>query len=965
MEVRMLRFTQRRRAMLLAAATAAGCSIGIGAGAARGQGALPASVALGTTGDGVLDFVYDPSNGDLSLQFDGDSRISAAHPLQIIRMKSASGLFTPEAFNTTAFQTWTTNSSTLNGSATALNAIPDHYDFGLVLPAGLQAAALTSDLSLIWNTYGGGLYPIKEGDVVFGSQPVLPLALKNVYTAGTGNWSTPGSWSLGVAPRSGDSAVLSPTSGAAVVTLDAAIPATAMANVVLDAKAGVSVTLAQRDAASALSAEYAYLGYSTNSTGTYELGGGSWHVSFNEYIGYKGAGTFTQTGGTHSVGAVIAVGNTPGTEGVLNVTGGSVTTMDLRLGWMGGSGTVNVGPGGVLSTSRYVTVNTPDSVLNLSGGTVNASWFGVSSWSGLRFMSGTLNVRNNADHGSFPGLLSIGAEGGGGRATWNQVGGSFTADGMVLGSGFDTAGMFVLSGSGAMTVNGVAQVVNSLSGIYLNGGTLTAGSLDLGGDPSRLHWTAGNLVLTGGVNIGAGGPFGSAVVVPAGKAFTLAENSSVSAGSSLGVTGGSLTAQTLVNDGALVVSAGAASAGALAGGGSTTVGTPAGSVTAAGVARPAAAATGVALSVGNFAQSSAMIGDGGTLAVQPAATVAMNSVATLQIAPSGLLDLGNQPLMVDRVGTPVGVVEQYLRNGYRSGPQTGVGDWAGRGGITSSDAMASHQPGGSFKVSVGYLDGAIATTLGPIPGQSGVPLDKVFVRPALYGDLNLDGKVDDVDLQIFSGLGQYGKASNACGWLGGDLNYDGKVDDRDLQIFSGAGNYNGPSYGAAAAGPTAVAGLTVSHTLVGKAGDQTLDLEYDPATGDLKLRVDGDPSVSSASPLQVLRLTSASGHFVSGNFDAAAFGGFARADGSELSGTILGGGGLADGYDLGRVLPAGWTAEQVAADVGFAWNTYGGGMGLRAGDVTVAGAATPEPSGVVAAAGAYAVVFLRRRRRRR
>jgi hypothetical protein len=40
------------------------------------------------------------------------------------------------------------------------------------------------------------------------------------------------------------------------------------------------------------------------------------------------------------------------------------------------------------------------------------------------------------------------------------------------------------------------------------------------------------------------------------------------------------------------------------------------------------------------------------------------------------------------------------------------------------------------------------------------------------------------------------------GWLGGDLNYDGKVDDTDLQIFSGAGNFNGPSYGAGAATAT-------------------------------------------------------------------------------------------------------------------------------------------------------------------
>src|SRR5205807_8037519 len=178
---------------------------------------------------------------------------------------------------------------------------------------------------------------------------------------------------------------------------------------------------------------------------------------------------------------------------------------------------------------------------------------------------------------------------------------------------------------------------------------------------------------------------------------------------------------------------------------------------------------------------------------------------------------------------------------------TGIGNWPGKGGITSADAIASHNPaGGNFRVSVGYVNGAYRNDplVGPIPGQESLPTNRILVRPALYGDLNLDNKVDDVDLQIFSGLGQYNKPVDKYGWLGGDLNYDGKVDDVDLQIFSGAGNYNGPTYSAvvashASAAPSLTGGAPgVAATTLGAPLDGKLDFVYDPATGDLKISYD-------------------------------------------------------------------------------------------------------------------------------
>ena len=46
---------------------------------------------------------------------------------------------------------------------------------------------------------------------------------------------------------------------------------------------------------------YFYLGYNSGSTGTYNLSGTGQLSAATEYIGYYGTGTFTQTGGTNSI----------------------------------------------------------------------------------------------------------------------------------------------------------------------------------------------------------------------------------------------------------------------------------------------------------------------------------------------------------------------------------------------------------------------------------------------------------------------------------------------------------------------------------------------------------------------------------------------------------------------------------------------------------------------------------------
>jgi PEP-CTERM motif len=242
---------------------------------------------------------------------------------------------------------------------------------------------------------------------------------------------------------------------------------------------------------------------------------------------------------------------------------------------------------------------------------------------------------------------------------------------------------------------------------------------------------------------------------------------------------------------------------------------------------------------------------------------------------------------------------------------------------------------------------------GPIPGQPGLATNRILIRPALYGDFNLDGKVDDTDLAIFSGLGQYNKPSDKFGWLGGDLNHDGKVDDTDLLIFSGAGNYNGPAYGTGPSSAARSASTTPSltghvqadgeiilsaATSQGTLGDGILDFLYDPGTGHLKVFYDNDSRITAANPLQVIRFKSAGGRFIPANFNGSGFSN-TTTDNSTLNGTILGAGSLPDDYDLGQILATGLTISDLTSDLTLQWNVSGGGLSLKNGDVIV-----PEPA---------------------
>jgi len=117
----------------------------------------------------------------------------------------------------------------------------------------------------------------------------------------------------------------------------------------------------------------------------------------------------------------------------------------------------------------------------------------------------------------------------------------------------------------------------------------------------------------------------------------------------------------------------------------------------------------------------------------------------------GKLDLGTNEWDIINVFTdPAAELRALLRQGL-----------GGKSGITSSAADARHNLG-----FIDSFDGSVFAT----------DAHSVEIKYTLYGDLNLDGKVDFTDLVLAAQ--NFGRTN--ANWDQGDMNYDGKVDFSDL-----------------------------------------------------------------------------------------------------------------------------------------------------------------------------------------
>jgi hypothetical protein len=152
------------------------------------------------------------------------------------------------------------------------------------------------------------------------------------------------------------------------------------------------------------------------------------------------------------------------------------------------------------------------------------------------------------------------------------------------------------------------------------------------------------------------------------------------------------------------------------------------------------------------------------IASQPSSLAAINS---LTINGSASLDLTNQKLIINygSGADPQAAIRTYLTSGYNNG------DWNGNG-IASSSATANGQ------YALGYAD---ATDPGNPAGLASGTMEIMYT---LYGDANLDGKVNGADFTLMAT--NFNQAVTR--WDQGDFNYDGVVNGSDFVLL--ADNFN-------------------------------------------------------------------------------------------------------------------------------------------------------------------------------
>jgi hypothetical protein len=433
--------------------------------------------------------------------------------------------------------------------------------------------------------------------------------------------------------------------------------------------------------------------------------------------------------GNYGNGVVTESGNTTvvGPLGSTEIAArpGSTGTYNLNGGYLGGSGSAlyvgGFGTGGAITPGGT-------GVFNMSSGTLDVSAIYTSSTGSINWTGGTISV----------GTLTVGASG-------------------PFGSNFSIGP--------TQTLNVNALTINSGATLNLSGGTLSVPSLG-NANPSTFVWSTGALAITGnsGLVIGPTGPLGSNVSITSNKSLQVTSTLSLSTGGSLALNGGSLSV-----------------------GGLSVFNAPAGFTWSSGTLAFTNYSSGFTLGASTALAPNLTLSAGKVLEVTNTLTVPLNTSITLaggtmaigelNIQDNGFVDVGAGSFVINVEGPdPRPTIVAELASGYAGG------SWNGPG-INSSAAAAD--PG---QYGVGFVENVAPMQIIALEGgQTSVAqyvTGQIEVAYALYGDANLDGTVNGVDLGIFAA--NFDKT--VTGWDQGDFNYDGIVNGVDFALL--AENFN-------------------------------------------------------------------------------------------------------------------------------------------------------------------------------
>ena len=295
------------------------------------------------------------------------------------------------------------------------------------------------------------------------------------------------------------------------------------------------------------------VGSDYNSNGSYTLSGTGVLSADSEIVGYAASGTFTQSGGTNTVGNTLNVGAYHSGSGTYSLSGTGVLSADSEcLGYNSGSsgtftqngGTNTVGSGGL----TFAALPYSSGTYNLNGGTLQAGYVIQSQGTGtFNFNGGTLQA--NASSAYLGSLSAANVLAGGARIDSN--GDTITIAQALL------TGTAAGSPDGGLIKMGAGTLILTGANTYTGGTTVSAGTL-LANNANGSATGTGAVQVQGGGTLGGSGTVAGMLTVASGGALapgsgapgrlTLASSLALNSGSTLAIElGGLPRARSMIN----------------------------------------------------------------------------------------------------------------------------------------------------------------------------------------------------------------------------------------------------------------------------------------------------------------------------------------------------------------------------------------------------------------------------------
>jgi uncharacterized protein with beta-barrel porin domain len=358
-----------------------------------------------------------------------------------------------------------------------------------------------TNLYLGYNAGGSGVYNLSGGTLTVSGKESVGESGNGIFTQSSGSHTVAADLFLG--NRAGSNGTYSLQGGASQLSVTG--------NEFVGCGGGGAFT---QDAGSHTVTGVLDLGNtyaSVNGSGAYTQNGGSLQVNGGEVIGDFGRGTFTQSAGTHTVAAVMGLGNMAGSSGAYTQSGGLLKV------------------GGASSAGEYVGYS-GSGVFTQSGGSHRVAGDLV-----LGFLPGGAGAYNLSGTGSLA-VTGNAYVGNAGPGTFTQTGGSHTVTGILtiatspppLGSdlyalqggnltvgtvNLNSGGVFVQTGGGLNATifnQSGGEVQGSLESrgtFNYNGGTFAGRLLNYGAVNFNADFTASNGLVnysTTPLDVGAG-----------------------------------------------------------------------------------------------------------------------------------------------------------------------------------------------------------------------------------------------------------------------------------------------------------------------------------------------------------------------------------------------------------------------------------------------------------------------------